>query len=174
MSRLIIEILTREAHTGDGRDDSYVALCNYSGELLSKAGVGAGDTERQAAQEAVNSYFTRRAADEQPSMAFTLSSPVITLGTPAPRPARLATTRQEIAALARDSINKDDSPPLTLVYEDADGDETTREIIALDVEEGRTGLGFREDRYLKAIDVAKDEPRTFRIDRIKSLERTDA
>lgn len=176
--RLIIELLTRDAHTGDARDDSYIALASYEGDLLSKAGVGAGSTHRQAAQEAINSLFSRRDAEAATNEPFILRDASITLHASHPALAgagslldhRVETEQRNIIAFLRESIAAIPKPHLSMEYRDAQGTETVREIVALEITQTHPPGGFLEDRYLKAIDLDKDEPRTFRLDRITRLE----
>lgn len=184
--RLIIELLTRDAGTGDARDDGYVALANYDGELVSKAGVGAGDTHRQAAQEALNSLFSRRAAEADAArlvspvaeaFPFTLSSPIAVITEPGAGSIldrRVEQSPEGVLRFLREALRSEPTPRLTLHYEDGEGSETVRDIYPSEIRDGRGARGFEEPRYLVAVDCDKDEPRTFRLDRIIQLETATA
>lgn len=167
--RLIIEILTRETRGGD-RDGGYLAICNTSGELLSKAGAGGGQTPREAAQEAINSYYARRAADENRG-GFVIEpapqlSPTELLGAGSILDTRSESDPARVIAFLRECVAIEPRPRLTLTYTNAKDVETTRDIYPSEIKETRGLRGFREEKYLVAVDCDKDEPRTFRLDRI--------
>lgn len=166
--RYIIETFQRE--NGD-----HVALFTPEGELLTTSGVGGGTTEREAVQAAANSYYSR-AAESEP---FTLSSPRFvlrlgeteTLGSQSILDHRCETTQQGIVQFAKEAIASEPTPRLRLHYTDSQGTDSVRDIYPSEVKSTRPGYGgFLEERYLVAVDCEQDEPRTFRLDRIRALE----
>jgi predicted DNA-binding transcriptional regulator YafY len=56
-----------------------------------------------------------------------------------------------------------------MVYVDQGGNRTTRSIIPNKIEDRNRGVAGFPETYLVAYDLDKDEPRTFRVDRIESL-----
>lgn len=166
------------------RGESFIALVVPEGQLLSKGSVGGGSTERQAIQEGINAYFTRKDAEEAasrlpldgPAAPSPFTSPgVVTSGRALLRK-NVVITLPNIERLLEQVIAEQDhgDPPstcqLTMQYRDAEDNVTTRTIIPSRISKRPRGLGFPEP-YLIAIDVAKDEPRTFKLDRIERLER---
>lgn len=174
---LIIEFMTRP--TGGDWSET-VALARYSGEPLSKAGVGSGDSDREAAQEAINSYFTRRTTEAE---AQRLVSPQVPGARPVPATGaqsilgyRVESTPQGVLSFIREAIASEPTPRLTLTYIDAQDAETVRDIYPSEVKEAQETVSrpFSEPFYLVAVDCDKDEPRTFRLDRIVRLESSHA
>jgi predicted DNA-binding transcriptional regulator YafY len=172
--KLTIELLAREA------PNAYVALCKFPDEPLSRAGIGEGSTQRQAAQQSINSYYSRREADANPLFSITFSEPLTEfaiasdkLGARSILDGRRETERAGVLAFLRSAIAADPTPQLSLEYEDADGVVTTRDIYPSSIEE-RPDPHFMVPVYLKAVDCAKDEPRTFRLDRIRAVEYANA
>lgn len=156
------------------RGEGHLAIALTAGELLSTAGVGGGDTEREAIQQAVNSYFNRREPTELqlgPPSPLVMASAAPGAGSLLGCPARM-TTFVGICNLLREALRQDLKPRLTMTYTDAENNTTERDIIPAELKPWRPRAGFEEDRYLVAIDCEKDEPRTFRLDRIKALETT--
>ena len=76
---------------------------------------------------------------------------------------------QSIRSMLNEALATDPTPRLKMVYTDRDDNLTTRDIYPSQIEERPGRLGFRQP-YLVAVDVEKDEPRTFRLDRIDTLE----
>lgn len=173
--RLIIELLTRDAGTGDARDDTYYAIARYDGMVVGKAGVGSG-TERAAAQEAINSFYARQQAEALWRDQSPIGEPSVVPSTDPVAPAavsildrRVETTERGILAFLREAIGMDTKPLLSMTYIDARDAETERTIIPFEIED-KAAPTFPVPTYLKAIDADKDEPRTFRLDRIAKLE----
>jgi hypothetical protein len=179
--RIIIELFERPtADGGWAGDGGYVAVATREGQLVANGGPGAGGSERAAAQEAINSLFKREQereeADHQP------------LVTPAPefQPAVSEAPRGDfgsgtftgyfaiLTALESYLENKatGERPPVFIDYEDANGHVTqNRHIIPTRLDNSQTGgRPFRTgSAKLTAIDVEKDEPRHFIVDRIEVL-----
>jgi hypothetical protein len=164
MTRLLVETFVRE---GGGT----VAFVCESSELLSSGACGGGVSERNAVMEAMNAYYNKT----QP---FIIGPDVVVPhqrdsvephSTPSTaRIKRGAASTERIKELLIEVLSLDDVPQMQLGYSTENGIESSRAIVPIRVEQRRAGLGFQTD-YLVALDVAKDEPRTFRMDRIERL-----
>lgn len=172
--KYIIELLTRPGDENT-RQDSFLAICSHEGELLSKAGVGAGINERAAIQEAVNSYFKRREDAEAAAERTVAHEPTRTLppyifeglGLP-PHP--VATDPAAIKRMAQLAI--DTFKLLRMEYVDAFGAKSNRIVKPLavrDAEPSAMDARKRSDR-IEAINDSDGAFRSFRVDRIKRLE----
>jgi hypothetical protein len=78
---------------------------------------------------------------------------------------RVAVSLDAITELLKDAAAADPSYPVTIDYEDAEGSTTSRAILVNEIE--RKGWGLD---YVIAFDTTKQEPRTFRLDRIMRAE----
>lgn len=130
-------ILTIETYS---REDGYVALC-FQAPAVEKGGLGAGETEREAVEAAVRSFYGRpRIVQEE-----TAST-------------RVAYSDEDIREmLAERSGNR-----VKITYIDADGASTERTI--------RIGRTIHGGEILQAWDSLRNAPRTFRVNRIQSVE----
>lgn len=148
--KLLIEVITR----GDG----YLALATKENGLISEAGVGGGSTERQAVQESINSYFTRRDAVEAAN-----EPQSVTLDAPSGA-RRVAVTRLGIESILSDAISSDRQ--VRIHYIDAHEVETHRTI-----EPFRLVTSGEMFPFVMAYDELRaGSERRFRIDRIKRAE----
>jgi hypothetical protein len=82
------------------------------------------------------------------------------------RGVRLATDYMDIMALLQQAARSGEE--LALTYRDSADRLTDRRVTVSGIEKRRVGLGFQED-YLRAFDTEKQEPRTFKVDRIVEL-----
>lgn len=172
--RLVIETYLRATDDSSG----YLALAVPEGHQLGEAGVCGDESERRAIIGAVHSYFNRQ---ERP-VAVTVDKwivqsddhPVVD------RPATAATDQSTIERVLREAIARrtadatieladGTAPQFYMTYVDQGGVQTVRTIIPSRLERRGRESGFPET-YLIAYDTAKDEPRTFRVDRIERLE----
>ena len=187
--------------------NSYVAVAHYEGQIIAKGGVGAGGSERSAAQEAINSLFERedeRSRAVQPLVGqpgvlactfdenaaapvtenFGLSDDIFASQS-IPRAGSTvepgvfgkgeyvghAAIREKLAwAIANKATG--DQLGITIHYTDARNSSTVRNIDPVELksnEERRFGSFRIGGEMLVAIDLDKDEPRHFRVDRIDKL-----
>lgn len=159
--------------------ERWLAVICPAGSLMSEGRVGAGVTERAAVQQAVNAYYkndsepwlgTGQPGTQEGRIAAAL--PNLSTPTPAERRGalnhslgRVYTTNLQRALLVTAIENREE---VVMEYSDASETRTERTIRPVKIETRRPGSGFSED-YLIAVDVEKDEPRTFRFSRIKSV-----
>jgi hypothetical protein len=197
--RLIIEIFERPVGDGQWSGDSgYVAVATRDGALTATGGPGSGGSVRAAAQEALNSLFKReeeidRASKPEPLLDakapaddFGLSDDIFSAQNPEFAPAVSTRLRGDFGsgsfvgyfsimeALNRYIENKatGERPTIKIDYEDSSGRKTYgREIIPTSLDPGQNaGRPFAShSAKLTAIDVDKDEPRHFIVDRIERL-----
>ena len=85
--------------------------------------------------------------------------------TPPPLARRVAVSLSGIKALLEEAIQKDAT--VEIDYEDAEGNSTTRLILPKSISEPR---GFGRYQYVSTFDLDKNEPRSFRLDRIEQVE----
>lgn len=156
-----------------------LALCSSDLGIGGIVGTGLADTQQQAAIAAVNAFFRYERAirfeRENPLPTVTPSTDDDLLGVAeelglsedifaADPPAftkQIAVSPSDIEDVLHAALDTDPRPSFVMQYTDARENETTREIIPSSI----TGT------VLVAIDVAKDEPRTFVISRIGRLEK---
>lgn len=164
MSRLYVELYPR----GDG----FLAIALREGELLADAGICGEASERRAAIGAIHSYFNRQ---ERPA--------AVVVHEPHPadeswvtnheqRPQRggrlVYTDETSITRALREAVTTDGT--FHMVYRDQGGNLTERRITVSKVEDRHRGVAGFPETYAVAFDLDKDEPRTFRVDRIERLE----
>lgn len=156
---LNLEIIERDA----GEFVTYIALIEKGVDLVA----GRGDTEREAAAAAINAYF------REPPTSFIAPA----LSTPSGGNAETTVWESDNAPfydlngavrLIEDAISLKQN--ILLHYTDARDNSSVRKIEPSRIEERRGTHGFFEATYLIAVDVDKDEPRTFRLDQIKRME----
>lgn len=180
-------------------DSGYVAVATRDGQLVANGGPGSGGTERAAIQEAVNSLFKRgderEAARPAPLLGvmaedYGLSDDIFTRQEDETNSNNLdplppaaggefgeGTYTAYLAILHAlgyylESRAAGDRPTVKIDYRDSHDRLTiNREIIPTSLDTSQTaGRPFvSHSAKLTAIDVAKDEPRHFIVDRIEKL-----
>lgn len=85
-------------------------------------------------------------------------------------PGRYVCNSHSVRLLLELAIAAEETPRLCLTYDDRHGDRSTREIYPSKIEKKRMrGQAFQSE-YLIAVDIDADMPKSFRLDRIVSLE----
>lgn len=167
----------------DWGDGTWLAIARPESAPISQAGIAEGSTERSAVQGAINAYYTRLDAVRPAVVTVnnTFDAPSRSAVVPSDReflrPALRVSWNRNVAVdvpsirtMLQEAIASDPTPKLAMIYEDRDGNRTSRDIYPSELQNKRGGLGFGQE-YLVAVDCDKDEPRTFRLDRIEQLER---
>ena len=151
---MTIEVLQRGEH-------SFLAVAYPQGALLSDAGVGGGDSEREAIVQAVNSYFKRREQAEAASTSFIEQERDICGGF---RSKKVVRALPDIRNLLQEAAGNGDDVFIS-------GKKTTgnrynnRRVTPYRVWEGPTGT-----EYLSCEDANSGEDRSFRLDGIERVE----
>lgn len=174
-------------------DSPWVAIICEQGDKIENGRIGMGVTERAAVQSAINGFYASRQTAPrvvQPTEAERTVGPEPLFSATIPRGVRrsseanegvapehpadawrrttpIFTTPSGVMMALRNAILQEQA--VILHYVDARGASTRRVIKPYKIEERRPGSGFAEN-YLIALDVEKDEPRTFRMSNIDRIE----
>lgn len=193
MSRLVIESYERAV----GDSTGWLAVAIREGQQFSEAGVCGDPDERRAIIGAVHSYFNRQ---ERPAAVVVhephpADEWVTTRSAPPQRPQRcmwavegecgpqgcngcehggagkprfVYTDESAIEQALKAAVTTE--AVFQMVYRDQGGNLTERRITVSKVEDRHRGVAGFPETYAVAFDLDKDEPRTFRVDRIERLE----
>lgn len=142
---------------------------------MSESGIGGASTERQAIQQAVNSYFNRR--DERETAKLLLvpeAAAPLPVEDPVIRPVGRAALRVAVDSAGMKALLQEaaaDEGQVLITGKKVNGDRyAVRRIKPFAIREQRGGrFGFTE-AYLQCEDVSSGESRTFRMDGIERVE----
>lgn len=160
MTKLVIEILDR--------DGSYLAIACRDGQLLSRASVGGGSSEREAVIQAANAYYNYQALIDSANNPPTFIAPEVEKATDGARTARVAIHLAGIDTLLREAVENGDA---VLISGTKVGGQpyNRRKVSPVRVESVKRVYGGEVD-YLVCRDENAGDMRTFRLDGISRAE----